>query len=219
MVFLVEGMFVTLEKCREGQGFSRYSATTQRRICEQERTIEIMDLKLKAMAKELGKKKKRIRRMAKVSACRAASRAVGAQVTADVQAAQVQYARHAQYNLYVQAVKAAKVAKVTKGVEVVEVTKQVTKQPRAIEVVKVKVTISVEMVVLPQALSRFYDGIHVLLDAVVTVFVEVAKVSKVARVTEFVKVVVNSVHIVSVVCTKSNNRFKFKFKIKFCQKK
>ena len=58
MVFLVEGMFVTLEKCREGQGFSRYSAPTQRRICEQERTIEIMDLKLKAMAKELGKKKR-----------------------------------------------------------------------------------------------------------------------------------------------------------------
>ena len=55
--------------------------------------------------------------MAKVSACRVASRAVGAQVTADVQAAQVQYARHARYNLYVQAVKAAKVAKVTKGVE------------------------------------------------------------------------------------------------------
>ena len=92
------GMFIRLEKCREGQGFSRYSAPTQRRICEQERTIDIMDLKFKAMAKELGKTKKRIRRMAKVAASRAASRAV--QVTA-VQAVQVQYAHHARYNLYV----------------------------------------------------------------------------------------------------------------------
>ena len=53
MTFLIEGMFITLEKSREGQGFSRYSAPTQRRICEQERTINIMDLKIKAMAKKL----------------------------------------------------------------------------------------------------------------------------------------------------------------------
>ena len=80
MTFLIEGMFITTEKCREGQGFSRYSAPTQRRICENERTIDIMDSKLKAMAKVLGKTKKRVRRMAKVAASRATSRAVQVQV-------------------------------------------------------------------------------------------------------------------------------------------
>ena len=63
-----------------------------------EREAEILDSRLKAMAKELRKIKKRIRRKSKIVASRAvrvaASRAVKAAV-------QVQYACHGCHNLYV----------------------------------------------------------------------------------------------------------------------
>ena len=41
MPFLIEGMFITMEKCHEGI-FSRYSAPTQRRLCEIERKAAIL---------------------------------------------------------------------------------------------------------------------------------------------------------------------------------
>ena len=60
-----------------------------------------------------------------VSASRAATRAVQAQVVvAQVQVqVQVQYARHACYNLYVWAARAAKVARVVEVVEAIKVAK------------------------------------------------------------------------------------------------
>ena len=79
-------MFITMEKCREGKGFSRFSAPTQRRLCEMEREIEIMGLKSKAMAKELRRNEKRIRRKTKV----VANRAVRVAANRAVQATEVQ---------------------------------------------------------------------------------------------------------------------------------
>ena len=60
-------MLITMDTCCEGQGFSRYSVTTQRRLCEIERKADIVDFRSKA--KELRKTKNRIRCMAKVVAC------------------------------------------------------------------------------------------------------------------------------------------------------
>ena len=88
-------MFITMEKCREGKGFSRFSAPTQRRLCEMEREIEIMGLKSKAMAKELRRNEKRIRRKTKVVANKAvrvaANRAVQVVTEVQVNEAQIQH--------------------------------------------------------------------------------------------------------------------------------
>ena len=102
---------------------------------------------------------------------------------------------------------------------------EVIKQPRAVEAVKVAK--SMEVTVLPQALPQVNEGVQAPVAAIIAGVVEVVEVTKVVEVAKLpralpkVLLIAVVAHVVTtvvpVVCTKSN--IKFKFKIKFKQKK